>query len=130
MDPSVHVILGLLVVSLVLSGFAYASIALDNRWRARHPSEKSFRWGYFQALFFFPGSTLCIPFVLHSMIADGEWRSLLTLFCCIIYSYAGFILITQKKRWAWLFVVLAQFNLIVWLIDLTYGQNRWSEFRK
>jgi uncharacterized membrane protein HdeD (DUF308 family) len=52
------------------------------------------------------------------------------LFYGVFGAYAGYVLITKKERWAWMFVVLAQVNLINWAINYYYGSRRWNDFRK
>jgi hypothetical protein len=44
-------------------------------------------------------------------------------------AFAGYALIKKKKKWAWVFVVVAQLNLLTWVINSIYGGNRWKEFR-
>jgi len=74
-----------------------------------------------------------MAFVAASRSAPRSWFDWLYLTAYvatygIIGLFAGWTLITQKKKWAWLFVVFAQLNLLTWLIDLPYGRNRWKEF--
>ena len=105
-----------------------AARILDRKWRAKNPSEMPFAWGYFQALCFFPAGLLwfLVPIVTRHM----WWLYwLYVAFYGIAGSIAGYTLITKKRRWAWIFVVVAQINLITWAIDYYYGSKRWNEFR-
>ena len=101
---------------------------LDKKWRTRFPEEKPFAWGYFQALCFFPAGLLwfLMPFTRNP--ASSQLWLMVTVYG-VAGSFAGYTLITQKKKWAWIFVVVAQLNLVTLLIDIYYGGNRWKEFR-
>ncbi len=121
-------VLGLAVIAAMI----WISFVLDGRWRAKHPTDLPFRWGYFQALLFFPGGLMAFVVALRS--APKSWLNWLLLIAYVaVYGVcgliAGYVLITQKKKWAWLFVVFAQLNLLTWVIDLPYGRNRWRELQ-
>jgi|GEM_PF-7093582 len=114
-------------VTILVLGVWFSKF-LDRKWRGRFPDEKPFAWGYFQALCFFPSGLLWffVPFQ-YPQPAWVLWSY--AILYGVFGSYAGYMLIAKKKRWAWMFVVLAQFNLVVWIIDYYYGSNRWKEFR-
>jgi hypothetical protein len=121
----------IILIILVIGSFIYGSVIFDERWRKKYPEEKSFRWGYFQALSFFPGGLLGLAAFIYS-VDFSQMLSLIGLFSvsyAAIASWAGYVLITQKKKWAWVLMVLLQFNMGTWLIDLVYGGNRRHEFR-
>ena len=112
----------------------YTSHRIDQSWREKHPEHKPFKWGYFQALFFFPfgplatiGYFISAPFIGYSIPASS---AIYYLLLSVIGGYAGYMLIVKKRRWAWMFVVIAQFNMINWIINFYYGSNRWIEFTK
>ncbi|MBL9189005.1 MAG: hypothetical protein JNK23_16090 [Opitutaceae bacterium] len=112
----------------IIALLIYAARVLDKKWRLRYPEEKPFAWGYFQALFFFPAGLLwfLMPFI-HD---PGSWQLwLMVVLHGVVGSYAGYALIKEKKKWAWVFVVIAQMNFVTLLIDIHYGGNRWKEFR-
>jgi drug/metabolite transporter (DMT)-like permease len=118
-----------ILVICLLGALSYGAVILDRNWRSQHPSELPFRWGYFQALFFLPGGlvSFLLPFIFHP-------RSLLDLVyetCCIVLglfgSFAGYMLIRSKKRWAWWSVVILQLGII--FINAPYGWKRRHEFR-
>ena len=116
------------IAAVIIGAMIWGAVAMDRRWRASHPEEKPFRWGYFQALLFFPGglSWFATPFLWSRL----EWHHWMMI---IVYgiggSYAGYTLLKEKNTWAWMFIVLAQFNLLNWIINFYYGSNRWKEFR-
>ena len=117
-----------IIAVVLLVAWIYWARLLDRKWRASHPEEKPFAWGYFQALCFFPGGLLwfIVPFVSR----EPAWAEALYISVYgVIGSYAGYALIKEKKKWAWIFVVAAQLNLITWLINIVYGSSRWKEFR-
>jgi hypothetical protein len=105
------------------------SSILDRRWRVNNPQDTPFKWGYFQALCFFPAGLLwlTVPFFMYGLSSPFVW--LYAFVYGIAGSFAGYTLIVKKKRWAWVFVVIAQFNLINWAINYYYGSRRWREFR-
>jgi hypothetical protein len=120
-------VLRIVGAAAILAALIYAARALDRNWRAKHPEEKPFAWGYFQGLCFFPAGLTWFVFLPHA----ATWRLWLIIFVYgIAGSYAGYVLIKEKKKWAWLFVVIAQFNLVTWIINAIYGKNRWKEFRR
>lgn len=123
MNLAVRIILGVaLIGALVL-----AARTLDKKWRAKHPEEKPFAWGYFQALCFFPAGLL---WFITPFLYGFSWElSAVILVYGLLGSYAGYVLIEGKKKWAWIFVVIAQMNFLTLLIDIVYGGNRWKEFR-
>jgi drug/metabolite transporter (DMT)-like permease len=118
----------IILAAALLVALIWVSRILDKKWRAKYPEEKPFVWGYFQALGFFPGGLLwfILPFT-------GRQTSPLLWLYIVVYgivgSFAGYTLIKEKKKWAWMFVVIAQLNLLTWFIDCYYGRNRWKEFR-
>lgn len=113
---------------VLIAALIWAARWLDRKWRAKHPEEKPFAWGYFQALCFFPAGLLWFAMPLY--YGALSWSLAIAI---VVYgglgSYAGYTLIKEKKRWAWWFVVIAQLNLLTWIIDFYYGSNRWKEFR-
>lgn len=113
---------------VVLVALIYLARSLDRRWRERFPEEKPFVWGYFQALCFFPTALYALIW-----LALSDATSWLVWLIFAVYGVAGpvagYVLIVQKRRWAWLFVMLAQLNLLTLTIDLLYSQTRWREFR-
>ena len=118
----------IVVAAVSVSALIWGARLLDKRWRAKHPDEKPFAWGYFQALCFFPGGLLW--FLTPFLAEVPSWQLWLPVVIYgVIGSYAGYSLIRSKKKWAWIFVVVAQMNLVTWLIDIYYGGNRWKEFR-
>jgi hypothetical protein len=129
---SVYVAFRLFLGLAIIAAMIWGSILLDRRWRGKNPTELSFRWGYFQALCFFPGGLMAFVAAFRfSPQSPFDWLYLIsfTVIYGVIGSLAGYTLITKKRKWAWLFVVFAQLNLITWLIDASYGKNRWKEFR-
>ena len=121
-------VVSVLLAVAIIGALILSARFIDAKWRAKHPEEKPFAWGYFQALCFFPFGLLwfVIPFI-EGGISWGMGVSIVVY--GVFGSYAGYALITQKKRWAWQFVVFAQLNLLTWIIDFYYGGNRWKEFR-
>jgi hypothetical protein len=127
MSHSIRVLFGCLAATAIIAGLIWASNLLDRRWRDNHPTDRPFRWGYFQALGFFPGglSWFIVPFFARVPVV-------VEVFELVVYglvgSYAGYVLIRKKKKWAWIYVVIAQPNLINWFINIYYGGKRWNEF--
>jgi drug/metabolite transporter (DMT)-like permease len=116
------------LAAAIIGALIWGARLLDRRWRAKHPDERPFAWGYFQALCFFPAGLLW--FITPFLAEARSWQLwLAVIFYGIVGSYAGYSLIREKKKWAWIFVVVAQVNLVTWLIDIHYGGNRWKEFR-
>lgn len=124
MDTTIRILLAIAIIG----AFIWAARLIDKKWRMKHPEEKPFAWGYFQALCFFPSGLLwfIMPFVEGGISVP---LGISIVVYGIFGSYAGYVLITQKKKWAWMFIVLGQLNLLTWIIDFYYGGNRWKEFR-
>ncbi len=120
-------------VVLVIALAIYGAFHLDKRWRSRHPEYRPFKWGYFQALWFFPGIPLMVLYYLGSVLLGKEEFSLyfLTYIAVIgtIGSIAGYTLLKERKKWAWVSVVILQFNVITWIVNTYYGSVRWKEFK-
>jgi len=121
-------ILGSILAFVILALIVYGAAFIDERWRAKNPKDKPFKWGYFQALCFFPfGLFYLLPPFVGDMTDWMNWAFFAVY--GVVGSFAGFSLLTKKKKWAWLLVVILQMNLITWAINYFYGQKRWKEFR-
>jgi hypothetical protein len=118
------------VAFAIIATMIGTSILLDRRWRATRPTDLPFRWGYFQALCFFPGGLMAFVAAFRSnphSLFDWLYLAVFVVIYGVVGSFAGYMLITQKSKWAWLFVVFAQLNFITWIIDYFYGRKRWAE---
>ena len=120
-------------VVLIIALTIYGAFHLDKKWRSTHPEYRPFKWGYFQALWFFPGIPLMVLYYLISVLLGKEELSLyLLIYIAVIGtlgSIAGYKLLKERKKWAWVSVVILQFNVITWIVNIYYGSDRWKEFK-
>ena len=117
------------MLAALFTGLTYGSIILDRKWRTSHPNELPFGWGYFQALVFLLGgfASLLLPLIARPKSALEFVYVISVMIFGLIGALAGYKLITEKRKWAWWFVVLVQLTIII--INAPYGWKRRSEFR-
>jgi len=116
------------LVFLILAMIRGAGV-LDRKWLITHPDQKPFRWGYFQALGCVIGGPMIWLLPLLPIPGFSFWSYFpYLLLQGVALPFAGYVLIKKKKRWAWIFISIAQLNMLNLVINYFYGSNRWAEF--
>lgn len=127
------VFLSWLYICLAIVSSIFAAFALEKRLKARIPTARPYRWG------FYVGSMglACAPLALFcgaAMIVAGRNERWVTFGECLaftvffaLHAICGWFIV-RRTRWAWVVGSLLSCNIFVWVINYVYGRNRWVEF--
>ena len=92
------------------------AVALNRRFRRRHPDSRPYRWGYYFSIVSVVGGLL-LGVILESVLV-----------CVLVYAVLA-CFFALRHRWAWLALTILSFNPIVWIINGLYLRKRWAEAR-
>src|SRR5215469_16170692 len=111
----------------------FAAQLLEKRLKARIPATRPYRWGFYVGCM----GVACAPLFLLTGLAtllsemSDKFESAGLLAVCTLFfavhTVSGWFVI-HRKRWAWVVSTIFSLNIVTWVINYTYGQNRWGEF--
>ena len=105
---------------LVLLGPIRLAGWLNKRLHVKQPNARPFMWGYWLGLGCF------LAPVLMTAQTDGSISFFLT--AALLYVPIG-VFVILRHRWALIAITILSFNPIIWVANIFYIKNRWSEMR-
>jgi len=102
---------------------------MNKSLRKKYPEVKPYTWGYFIGW----AGTLCwgtAAFLSFraSLETHGSRDDALAAWGVVfLFATIAHCLVILRTKWAWIVVIILQFNPILWLLNGIYLKNRWDE---
>ncbi|MBI5471487.1 MAG: hypothetical protein HY961_03990 [Ignavibacteriae bacterium] len=100
---------------------------LEKIRKQTQPNHRPFTWGYFCGIEAIVGAAVIILWVIYaatsifSVVVGG-------MVAIAMWGIPGYF-VTQRKKWAWLVLLLFSFNPIIWVANALYIKDRWTELQ-
>jgi len=108
----------LAAIAIVVVVPIVAALALNRRFRRRHPRKRPFRWGYYFSIQSFVAG-IALGVVLESGVG-------VLVVCGVVYAVLAWFF-AQRHHWAWITLTVLSFNPLAWIINALYLRKRWAE---
>jgi hypothetical protein len=96
------------------------AVWLNKRLHVKQPNARPFIWGYWLGF----GCFLAPLFAM----AQNDGSISFSLIAALLYVTIG-VFVISRHRWALIAITIFSFNPIIWIANIFYIRNRWSEMK-
>ena len=110
----------LTIILVLILGHIRLAGWLNKRLHVKQPNARPFRWGYWLGL-----GCFMAPFFMLAQTAGSISIFFVT---ALLYVPIG-VFVLLRHRWALIVITVISFNPIIWVANIFYIINRWSEMK-